>query len=67
MAMVPFKVDIKACATCRWWCGSRELIFATNNPLFVKADTTPSQWMATPRLPKGPGGSCARYQRWEKL
>lgn len=67
MAKVPFNVTNKTCATCKWWCGAREVTFAVNSPLHVKADTAPAKCMATPTLPRGPGASCPRYQRWEKL
>lgn len=61
-------VSIAACSTCKWWQGSRTVIFGgANRPAFVKADAIPAPCLANANRPSGPSQRCVKYQRWEKL
>ena len=60
----------KKCATCRWWSGSRRLIFVGADPKYVRIEgLIPSQscqaWDGNRKF--GGAMTCFRWSKWEKL
>ena len=69
MAQLDIPIAQKKCATCRWWSGSRKVIFVGADPKFVRIlGLIPSvacrAWVG--RI-YGGGMTCFRWSKWEKL
>ncbi len=61
-------VNIRACLTCRYWDGGREVLFGgANRPAFVRSESRPAPCIANENRAYLPNALCPKYQRWEKL
>ena len=64
-----FDIAQKKCATCRWWSGSRKVIFVGADPKFVRIQgLIPGvACRAWDGRKYGGGMTCFRWSKWEKL
>ena len=62
-------VTHRKCATCRWWSGSRDLVFVGSDPKFVRIggihDAVSCD--AWPDKKRGGADTCFRWSKWERL
>ena len=69
MAQLDIPIAQKKCATCRWWSGTRKLIFVGADPKFVRiGGVLPAvACRAWDGRKFGGAMTCFRWSKWEKL
>jgi len=61
------RINEKKCGVCKYFTGKRTIVFSANKPALINAETTKADCLAYPKKQVTPGGTCLRFQKWEKI